>query len=131
MPSVTRDNHLLSRVEALITLTGSVSSAARQLGVNRVTLWRFSNSGRAISRTRSELDRRLSALQSETPGTEVAEQRKPQGEREGLALEVRGLRDLCARVVALIDAIEAAPQPQLRAAGSQAPTVGRVEEKGE
>ncbi|WP_141100952.1 hypothetical protein [Roseateles aquatilis] len=131
MPSVTRDNHLLSRVAAFILLTGSVASAARQLGVNRVTLWRFANSGCAISRTRLALDRSLSALQSETAGTGVAEQQKPHASRPGLAPELQGLRDLCTRVVSLIDALEAGAQPQWSVAGPGTPSVSRIEEKGE
>lgn len=72
MPKVVPDDRLAEQVRTFVDICGGCGSAARKLGVNRASLWRFCQSGRAIPRTRARLIAGLSEQESATEATENA-----------------------------------------------------------
>lgn len=129
MPKVNKDNELFEKVVAIIRSVGSVSEAARRLGVNKATLWRFSKGGRAIGRTRAALVQALALIESETARPSEPHRSQERG-IEGFPVEdLRGMRELCNRMVAWIDMAEKA-SANARARGFGDQVAGSIGQHG-
>lgn len=108
MPKVSKDDLLLERVVRFVDHQRSYASAAALLRVNTTTLWRFTQKGTAIARTRQALARGLVQAESEMQNrtsrsaqqvTEIA----PISEQH-----LKEMRALCGRMLAWLDMAEQA-----------------------
>jgi len=108
MPKVAHDPLLQKRLQEFVDNHGNVAAAARMLGVDRATLWRFLERGMARIDTRQAYSAALEreAAKSETSvavqAVAVAVGRNPRLEER----ELRQIRRACEGVLALLNAYE-------------------------
>lgn len=110
MPRVAQDVELQARLNEYLRARGiSVPRAATEFGVDRVSLWRFSTTGKARRDKRAEyrdaLDRAI-YLKSETDVSVSHEVKKVKPEVSVGDRELRRIRQACESVLRLLDAYE-------------------------
>ncbi|MEH6461715.1 hypothetical protein V7714_17620 [Chitinimonas sp. JJ19] len=112
MPKVVPDVELQTRLNAFIKQRGiSIAKAAKEFEVDRVSLWRFSSTGRALDAQRTEYREALNRAtqnQTETPRIVALPGAEQQVAVE--AHELERIRQICESVLKLVDAYEAALQ---------------------
>lgn len=126
MPKVQRDNQLLARVTIFIAKSGGCSPAAQRLGVDRVTLWRFAQTGSALARTRERIKEQLALAESETNSISDSAL-ELLGTQSSIPLgELRGIRKMCERMLAWVDKME----PQMLAVATQRASAAQKRKHG-
>jgi len=107
MPKLKKDDKLHQDVQNFVQAAGGLPQAAQQLGVGRVTLWRFCKTGCAIDRTRHRLSQGISRNKSattESPAYETTTtQAPPRFVSDG---DLKTMRLFCNGMMALIDMYE-------------------------
>jgi len=107
MPKLKKDDKLHQDVQNFVQAAGGLPQAARQLGVNRVTLWRFCHTGCAIDRTRHKLSQGISRNKSATSEYTAHETSTIQTAPRFVSDEdLKTMRLFCNGMMALIDMYE-------------------------
>lgn len=109
MPRVETDEALLREVRRYVESAGGVTKAARALGMDRSTLWRYLQSGSAIERNRAKLRQVARSQENETTAQESAtNEQLPAASLAGCSIdELRKVRSMCRQAVMVIDWYEA------------------------
>ncbi len=118
MPKVAPDTALQNRLNAFLQERGiSVAKAAKEFGFDRVSLWRFSNTGMARGDRRAEYKSALDRATCSESETNVAVAVKENGVRPQVSVgdrELRRIRQACECVLKLLDAYEGRSVDQRR-----------------
>ena len=107
MPKVQKDDVLLRSIQAIVNECGSCSRAARRLGVDKMTVWRFCTSGRAIERNRVRLADAVKRYENESSSVSIDEKLLHFANRDKVSADdLRVIRNFCQKMIALVDAYE-------------------------
>lgn len=107
MPKLSKDVKLHQDVQNFVKAAGTVSQAARELGVDRVTLWRFYHSGCALDRTRHALSQAISRNKSVTTENLAHETTTTRTTPRVVSEEdLRTMRSICNGMMTLIEMYE-------------------------
>jgi len=104
MPKLKKDDKLHQDVRSYVQAAGGLPQAAQQLGVGRVTLWRFCKTGCALDRTRHRLSQGISRNKSATTESPTQETTTTQTPPRFVSDEdLKTMRLFCNSMMALID----------------------------
>lgn len=110
MPKVTQDTELQERLKSFLLERGlSIPQAANELGVDRVSLWRFSTTGRALKSKRAEYKNALDRATSIKTETSAAVSFRENSVGSQVPIEdreLRRIRQACESVLRLLDVYE-------------------------
>lgn len=107
MPKLKKDDKLHQDVQNYVQAVGGLPQAAQQLGVGRVTLWRFCKTGCALDRTRHSLSQGISRNKSATTESPTQETTTTQTPPRFVSDEdLKTMRLFCNGMMALIDMYE-------------------------
>jgi hypothetical protein len=112
MPKIVKDDLLQDKVRALVQAAGSYAAAARMLDINKVTIWRFHETGCAIDRTRVAIKEALRRVESEINNKKSVTDNAGNvtnslGKKTDLQVpDLRMIRAFCQSMIALVDAYE-------------------------
>lgn len=109
MPKVQTDQLLHSEVSAFIDEVGGVARAAKLLGLERSTLWRFRKSGCALERTRKTISEAMKMRNKNATSASIRDAHGTKAE-DYVSLKQDDLvtmRAFCQKMLTLIDTYEA------------------------
>lgn len=110
MPKVARDAELHERLKNFLLERGlSVAQAAKEFGVDRVSLWRFSATGKALENKKAEYKKaldRATSIKTETNTTVSFRENLVRSKVSIEDRELRRIRQACESVLRLLDVYE-------------------------
>jgi len=107
MPKVEKDHVLLRSIQTIVEDCNGYGPAAKRLGVDKMTVWRFCTSGRAIERNRARLAAAAKRYESESHGTDIIKRLLHFANPDKVtADDLRAIRNFCQKMIALVDAYE-------------------------
>jgi hypothetical protein len=124
MPRVSKDVELHGEVRAFVSNSGGVAKAARLLGFDRSTLWRFLKTGCALEQTRLKIQAGLKRNESAT-NAPLRNRMEAVLDKEPVPVlgdELKVMRAFCQKMMALIDMYE--HQVSLASHGASASAAG-------
>jgi hypothetical protein len=104
MPKIAPDDNLLIEVRALVAKHAGCSAAAKFIGINKATLWRFLNTGAAIERNKAKLRAAVKEHENEPrePKSETSE--ADEGSRNRLSLDdLERMKSMCQTMILVIE----------------------------
>lgn len=104
MPKIAPDDNLLIKVRALVAMHAGCSAAAKFIGIDKVTLWRFLNTGAAIERNKAKLRSAVEECENE-PGERKSEKSEAgAGLQNGLSLDnLETMKSMCQTMILVIE----------------------------
>lgn len=109
MPKVQQNADLAIEVNKIVARLGSQASAAKHIGIDKTTLWRFLGTGRVIERNRKLLQQAVANEENETPlaANEMHPERsEANGRASRLPEDLQRIRAMCQSMMTMIDMYE-------------------------
>jgi hypothetical protein len=104
MPKIDRDDNLLIKVRALVAKHSGCSAAAKFIGINKATLWRFLNTGAAIERNKAKLRSAVDKPENEPCERKSETSEAGAGARNGLSLDdLERMKSMCQTMILVIE----------------------------
>jgi hypothetical protein len=107
MPKIQPDHDLLFQVNKIVEKYGGCSPAAKYIGVDKATLWRFLKTGCAIERTRTTLRKAVELRKSATSIGGGGENETNLGKLATLSLDdLQRIKSMFQTMILVIDSYE-------------------------
>lgn len=111
MPKISPDENLLMNVRALVAKNAGCSAAAKLIGIDKATLWRFLKTGSAIERNKAILRSAVEAAENEIHyrDSEANEANEAgAGSATGLSLDdLQRMKSMCQTMILVIESYTA------------------------
>lgn len=108
MPKISPDENLLMNVRALVASNAGCSAAAKVIGINKATLWRFLKTGSAIERNKAILRSAVDAAESEPRDRDSETNEASTGPATGLSLDdLERMKSMCQTMILMIESFTA------------------------
>lgn len=107
MPKVQKDNALLRSIQMIVTECKGYSRAAKRLDIDKMMVWRFCTTGRAIERNRARLADAVKRYKSDSKSISIDEELLHFASRDKVTSDdLRVIRHFCQKMISLVDAYE-------------------------
>jgi hypothetical protein len=105
MPKVQRDDGLLQRLQTIVKECDGYGRAAKRLGIDKMTVWRFCTRGCAIERTRMRLSEAVKSYEEDPSRIKLNAQLLHFANQDKVTAEdLRVIRHFCQKMISLVDA---------------------------
>lgn len=108
MPKISPDENLLMNVRALVAKNAGCSAAAKLIGIDKATLWRFLKTGSAIERNKAILRSAVEAAENEIHYRDSEANEAGTGSATGLSLDdLQRMKSMCQTMILVIESYTA------------------------